>query len=161
MGGSARDPDRLRRPPRRWAPYEIHRQQEEKFALAQGEATQLREQLSDYQDHRGLADELTERCEWATHELLNKAPANGQMPDDHWFMNALDWRDTVLKILSRYKCTKQEFNHFDTINGYDLGAFRGVHQDVAMIFVRVRRAGDIANDHTKKAEALRLPPKRG
>lgn len=132
---------------------------EKRLAEAKGEVARLTYQITDHQRHQSLADELTERVEWATHELLNKAPMDRRMPDDLWFMSAREWEDSVRTVLAKYECDKQETTSFEVLNAFDIGMF-GVpyHSDAAMIFARVHRLNQILAAHKQMADSLKVRP---
>jgi hypothetical protein len=117
--------------------------------------------LTDHQNHQALADELSERHTWAQHEIINRlvpfASKTIMTPEANERIKG--WRASVLEILARYKCKRQEVDHFDAMNVYDMGEFGGLPSELAIACVRVKRLGEIAKSHAVKAESLKLSPR--
>lgn len=122
----------------------------EKEALARS----LEERLADYINHRTLADELTERYEMATHHLLNVIKPDDE-PGLGWIQQANVWRLSVLDILQKHGCSKQEVTHFEVINQFEVLSLR-LPFATAMFLIRVGRLADISTEHVKIAESNRI-----
>ena len=132
------------------APYQI-------YAEKHHEAEAFREQLTDYQNHQALADELTERYTFATHQLLNRINREGPAPND-WLIATDEWRRSVLEILERYNCTRQEITHFEVINQFEMAQY-DYAMSKAMFLIRVGRLSDLSTKHANSAEQRKLAPK--
>lgn len=106
--------------------------------------------LVDKTNHQTLADELTERHRWATHELLNRIVLNGTAAPKEWVQGTHEWYMSVNEIMRRHDCSPQDFNHVDTINQLDLNRV-SIQWEISMFIVRLQRVGELSTRHAELA----------
>lgn len=119
-------------------------------------AKSLAERLTDHTNHKALADELTERYEMATHHLLNVVKPDDE-PSAGWIEQTNIWRLSVLDILKKHGCSRQEVTHFEVINQFEVWSLR-LPFPTAMFLIRVGRLANISTEHVKIAESQRIRP---
>lgn len=112
-----------------------------------------RDGLRDKVSHQRLADELTAKHRWATHNLLNTVALNGSAPSREWLGEVERWYEEVLEVMRRHECTAQEFNHVETINQMDMHRISYV-TEISMFIIRLDRVAEVSTTH---AEAARAP----
>lgn len=139
------------------APWDLHKAQDVVVDTKQAEIESLTNRLTDYTNHQEFADELTALHSEACRELIDKGPDNLAAPSDRWVMDAMDWADKVRAVLTKYNCSKQEWNRFENVNSLDLDAYKTFrNKEVATLIIQTDRIGEISAEHARRAEALRF-----
>lgn len=110
---------------------------------------ELRAELDKKRENQELSDKMSDHHEYAVHELLNKAPKS----DDEieaWQQKERQWRKSCLNDMRKYKCTKQEKRHVQTlglIKPIVQGPTPAITHELNMLITRMSRIADIAGKY--------------
>jgi hypothetical protein len=116
------------------------------------ETHKIRAELSKKRQDQTLSDLLSDKHDYAIHELLNKPP----IPDNEesfkaWDQRVHQWTQQTIEIMKQYNCTKQDIRGVNSLGLFPmiptLHKNPGVVHAMSMLVERMQRIGDVARKY--------------
>jgi hypothetical protein len=139
------------------APFELHVELQQQLAEASAKRRVAEEALRDQRHFKAIADYLTDRQSYGTHQLLHMPPQSEDQLEE-WSRWVKNWLEEVMIKLRQFGCSPQELNSVNTIAVNDLPLVSGSAIEVAlkMHYVRLQRIEALAKSYAERAIAASI-----
>jgi hypothetical protein len=128
------------------APYALYKRHRKLISKQASKVSALKTTLLAKRHNQKLSDLLSDKHEYAVHELLNKVPAT-DTDFDAWLDKENEWTKGTLDIMRQHGCTTQEIRHVHTlglIQMIPLSPNPAISHQLSMLVTRMGRIADIA-----------------
>lgn len=113
------------------------------------------EELTDYRDHKRIADAMLLRFQ-AGNRLLTHLPPPGSLETNTWIIEANRWMKETLDVMAEVGCNPHDVNWVEPTGGF--GGLGGNYASVLHTLQdRVGRVGQVGDIYQGKVEAAKKP----